>query len=207
MTLPPECATVPSARTTVIPITRSRTAPYLRRRGPESAVATNPPTVAPGPALAGSTPSHWPVLARRFWRSATGTPASTATVMSAASWARIRLRSDESATRSTEDGGAPQSSFEPLPRNSSAASSRAAARSSSAAASTESGRAVRARAAAKPELFRSGSPRRRSPADEAGTARLLRRTGAASGRPCLGCRCSEDQRPHARGPWSRGRLP
>ena len=47
MTYPPERATVPSASTTVIPMTMSRRVPYACRAGPPSAVAIRPPTVAP----------------------------------------------------------------------------------------------------------------------------------------------------------------
>ena len=65
MTLLPARASVPSASATRIPSTRSRGAPYRCLRGPESAVATTPPMVAP-PWSGGSRASICPAAANAY---------------------------------------------------------------------------------------------------------------------------------------------
>src|SRR5581483_4460130 len=81
-TLPPELAIVPSASTTVTPITRSRAAPKRWRSGPDRSAARHAPIVGlPG----GSSASRWPAAASRSFRSRIRTPASTIAVRSPAS--------------------------------------------------------------------------------------------------------------------------
>ena len=58
-TLPPPRASVPSARTSEMPMMRSRTDPYRARRGPKAFAATMPPTVARS-GRGGSSASRWP---------------------------------------------------------------------------------------------------------------------------------------------------
>ena len=78
-TLPPPWAMTPSARTSVTPMTRSRTAPNRVRRGPNAFAATTPPTVARS-GSGGSRARRWPWGARARWRAATVMPDSTATI-------------------------------------------------------------------------------------------------------------------------------
>src|SRR6266498_1562742 len=118
MTCPPARATVPSARTSVTPITRSRTAPYRSRRGPKSPVANRPPTVAPPPSVGGSSANHCPSLDSCSWSARNGMPASTRTVMSAGLWLSSRHNAPVSRTRPPTAGVPPQAILVPPPRKS-----------------------------------------------------------------------------------------
>ena len=210
-TLPPDLATTPSARTIVVPMTRSRTAPCSNRVGPVAAVATRPPTV---PRRGGSAASHWPAEASRAWRSSSRIPAcATATrspaVCSTSPSSRVR-----SSTRSHRDGGAPHCSRVPAPRGTTARSLSDASRRTADTSSTEAGDATQrgripptwsaSEAAAsdpwtaslrRPStsvarvLIRTAPRARRSRAGgRRGACRALRRTGAVWETPCRGWR-------------------
>src|SRR3954470_13948903 len=112
MTLPPDLTTLPSGSATLTPRTRSRGPPKRERSGPESALATRPPMVAPR--SGGSRASIWPSEANTSWAAASGTPASSTAVRSPALCSTIRSTPAVDSSRSASTGG-PQPCFEPPP--------------------------------------------------------------------------------------------
>ncbi|KAG1167225.1 hypothetical protein G6F35_017796 [Rhizopus arrhizus] len=72
----------PSESSSRVPSTKSRKAPALMRRGPDSPAATQPPTVAAAPKCGGSNASIWPFSANAASSSASGVPARTVTTSS-----------------------------------------------------------------------------------------------------------------------------
>ena len=77
-TLPPPLARMPSARTTLTPMIRSRTEPKRVRSGPNEFAATIPPSVALS-GCGGSSASRCPCLASSCWSPSSVTPHSTMT--------------------------------------------------------------------------------------------------------------------------------
>ena len=74
MTCPPKARRSPWPSISTAPSTKSRKAPALARRGPDSALATTPPTVAPGPKWGGSKASICLRAASAASISASGVP-------------------------------------------------------------------------------------------------------------------------------------
>ncbi len=79
--MPPAFATVPSAKTTVEPMTKSRGRPNVARRGPDQPEASNPPTLL-NPGDGASSGTNWPRSASVALRRSTLRPHSTEIVRS-----------------------------------------------------------------------------------------------------------------------------
>src|SRR5262245_13508994 len=97
-----------------MPRSRSRTVPCDARSGPDRLAATRPPILV-RPGCGGSSGSHWPAVASWAWRLASGQPASTVTVMSAAWWSSVRCRRSRRRRMSSARGAAPTSRCAPRP--------------------------------------------------------------------------------------------
>src|SRR5262245_50331395 len=97
-----------------MPRSRSRTVPCDARSGPDRLAATRPPIVVRS-GCGGSSGSHWPAVASCPWRLASGQPASTVTVMSAAWWSSVRCRRSRRRRMSSARGAPPTSRCAPRP--------------------------------------------------------------------------------------------
>ncbi len=223
---------MPSARTTVMPMSRSRTPPKRCRHGPAVPVAMTPPSVAVGSgwSIANCCPAAQTVLLTL----AIGVPASACTTKSPAAWSTTSSAADTSSSRSTAPGALPQSSLLPDPlgttRRPCSAAIRIAidVRSVPSTVATHCGWTpdtasafVASRTQSAPSAATSAScavsfvvvgirtgppiPLRSVGARHAG-ARAPRRRASASGKPCPGCRSRPGRRRSARAAWCRGRL-
>ena len=123
----------------MIPISRSRGAPYRNRRGPAVPVATTPPTVA---SAGTSRASSWPAAPSTEARCPMVAPAWTRATRSPAACSMTWSMACRSMTRSQADGGGPQPSPVPAPRGTTARSKAAAARSSADASCVLAGNAT-----------------------------------------------------------------
>src|SRR2546425_612539 len=119
-TFPPALIGSPLARTIFIPMTRSRTPPYARRRGPLMLAATVPPIVDCR-GSGGSIARNWRRAARRSCNEATHTPACTVAVRLASSCSTRRFRCSRLTTTSACVGGFPQCMAVPPPQGITAA--------------------------------------------------------------------------------------
>ena len=184
-----------------------------------SAIA--PPTVAPSGPSIGSHCRHRPSAALT---SSSVAPASTVAVRSASACASTRFRPRVLIITSIGCGGRPHASLVPPPRNTTDNRSRDAHASSAANSSAVPGSTTRlgftpsTMSAVFPEraiaparigdcrrvsieaAIRTVRPGRLFRPDARGRGPGLRRTAAASGKPCQGCR-------DAAGRWRPGRLP
>ena len=88
-TRPPDRASVPSAPTTLMPITQSRAVPNPCRSGPDAFAASTPATVPASP-HGGSSGRNCPSRDSSACTTASGTPASTVSVRSAGSCSTMR---------------------------------------------------------------------------------------------------------------------